>query len=29
VFEIESVRHGEVPKAPKFERPLIVGSALR
>jgi ubiquinone/menaquinone biosynthesis C-methylase UbiE len=26
---VETVRHGEVPKAPKFERPLIVGSALR
>ena len=29
VFEIESVRHGEVPKAPKVERPLIVGIARR
>ncbi|HSS80712.1 MAG TPA: class I SAM-dependent methyltransferase [Gaiellaceae bacterium] len=26
---IETVRHGEVPKAPKVERPLIVGSASR
>ncbi len=26
---VESVRHGEVPKAPKFERPLIVGVARR
>ena len=26
---LETVRHGEVPKAPKFERPLIVGSARR
>jgi ubiquinone/menaquinone biosynthesis C-methylase UbiE len=26
---IESVRHSEVPKAPKFERPMIVGSARR
>jgi ubiquinone/menaquinone biosynthesis C-methylase UbiE len=26
---VESVRHGEVPKAPKVERPLIVGSASR
>ncbi len=26
---VESVRHGEVPKAPKFERPMIVGSARR
>jgi ubiquinone/menaquinone biosynthesis C-methylase UbiE len=26
---VETVRHGEVPKAPKFERPLIVGSARR
>ncbi len=28
-FEVESVRHGEVPKAPKVERPLIVGIARR
>ena len=28
-FTVESVEHGEVPKAPKFERPLIVGSARR
>ncbi len=28
-FEVESVRHGEVPKAPTFERPMIVGSARR
>jgi len=26
---IENVKHGEVPKAPKFERPLIVGVARR
>ena len=26
---IESVRHSEVPKAPRFERPMIVGSARR
>jgi ubiquinone/menaquinone biosynthesis C-methylase UbiE len=26
---VETVRHGEVPKAPKVERPLIVGSASR
>ena len=26
-FEVESVRHGEVPKAPKVERPMIVGTA--
>jgi len=26
---IETVTHGEVPKAPKVERPLIVGSASR
>jgi ubiquinone/menaquinone biosynthesis C-methylase UbiE len=26
---VESVKHGEVPKAPKFERPLIVGTARR
>ena len=28
-FQIESVRHGEVPKAPKVERPMIVGTARR
>jgi len=28
-FELETVRHGEVPKAPKVERPLIVGVARR
>ena len=28
-LEVETVEHGEVPKAPKFERPLIVGSARR
>lgn len=28
-LEVESVRHGEVPKAPKVERPLIVGTARR
>jgi ubiquinone/menaquinone biosynthesis C-methylase UbiE len=26
---VESVRHSEVPKAPKFERPMIVGVARR
>lgn len=26
---VESVRHGEVPKAPKVERPMIVGVARR
>ena len=26
-LEIESVRHGEIPKAPKVERPMIVGIA--
>ena len=24
---IEDVRHGEMPKAPKIERPMIAGSA--
>jgi ubiquinone/menaquinone biosynthesis C-methylase UbiE len=28
-FTVEDVRHGEVPKAPKFERPMIVGTARR
>jgi ubiquinone/menaquinone biosynthesis C-methylase UbiE len=28
-FEVESVRRGVVPKAPRFERPMIVGSARR
>lgn len=28
-LRVESVKHGEVPKAPKFERPMIVGSARR
>lgn len=28
-FEVETVKHGEVPKAPKVERPLIVGVARR
>jgi ubiquinone/menaquinone biosynthesis C-methylase UbiE len=28
-FEVESVKHGEAPKAPKVERPLIVGVARR
>jgi len=28
-FEVESVRQGEVPKAPKVERPMIVGVARR
>ena len=26
---IEAVRHSEIPKAPKFERPMIVGTARR
>jgi ubiquinone/menaquinone biosynthesis C-methylase UbiE len=26
---VETIRHGEVPKAPKVERPLIVGTARR
>jgi ubiquinone/menaquinone biosynthesis C-methylase UbiE len=29
IFTVEDVRHGEVPKAPKFERPMIVGTARR
>ena len=28
-FTVESVKHGEVPKAPKIERPMIVGTARR
>ena len=28
-FTVEAVRHGEIPKAPKVERPMIVGSARR
>jgi ubiquinone/menaquinone biosynthesis C-methylase UbiE len=28
-LSVESVRHGEVPKAPKVERPMIVGAARR
>jgi ubiquinone/menaquinone biosynthesis C-methylase UbiE len=28
-FTVESVKQGEVPKAPKVERPLIVGTARR
>jgi ubiquinone/menaquinone biosynthesis C-methylase UbiE len=28
-LRVESVRHGEVPKAPKVERPMIVGTARR
>jgi ubiquinone/menaquinone biosynthesis C-methylase UbiE len=28
-FTVESVEHGEVPKAPQFERPMIVGTARR
>jgi ubiquinone/menaquinone biosynthesis C-methylase UbiE len=28
-FTVEEVRHGEVPKAPKVERPMIVGTARR
>jgi hypothetical protein len=26
---LESVSHGEIPKAPKVERPMIVGTARR
>ena len=25
---VEDVRHGEVPKAPRIERPMIAGTAL-
>ena len=28
-FTVESVERGEVPKAPKVERPMIVGTARR
>jgi len=28
-FEVTTVRHGEVPKAPRVERPMIVGVAAR
>ena len=28
-FEVTTVRHGEVPKAPRVERPMIVGTATR
>jgi ubiquinone/menaquinone biosynthesis C-methylase UbiE len=28
-LRVESVRHGEIPKAPKVERPMIVGTARR
>ena len=28
-LSVESVRHGDVPKAPKVERPMIVGTARR
>jgi ubiquinone/menaquinone biosynthesis C-methylase UbiE len=28
-FEVTTVRHGEVPKAPRVERPMIVGTASR
>jgi len=28
-FEVTTVRHGEVPKAPAVERPMIVGTASR
>ena len=28
-FEVMAVRHGEVPKAPRVERPMIVGTAAR
>jgi hypothetical protein len=26
-LDVEQVRHGEVPKAPKIERPMIIGAA--
>jgi ubiquinone/menaquinone biosynthesis C-methylase UbiE len=29
VFTVEDVRHGEIPRAPKVERPMIVGTARR
>jgi len=28
-FQVTTVRHGEVPKAPRVERPMIVGTAAR
>jgi ubiquinone/menaquinone biosynthesis C-methylase UbiE len=28
-LRVESLRHGEIPKAPKVERPMIVGTARR
>jgi len=28
-FEVTAVRHGEVPKAPRVERPMIAGTAAR
>ena len=28
-FEVTTVRHGQVPKAPRVERPMIVGTAAR
>ena len=28
-LQVESVKHGEIPKAPKVERPMIVGTARR
>ena len=28
-FTVESVKQGEVPKAPRVERPMIVGTARR
>ena len=28
-FEVTTVRHGEVPKAPQVERPMIAGTAAR
>jgi len=28
-FDVTTVRHGEVPKAPRVERPMIVGAAAR
>jgi hypothetical protein len=28
-FEVTTVQHGEVPKAPRVERPMIMGTAVR
>jgi len=28
-LSVEAVRHGDVPKAPRVERPMIVGTARR